>query len=97
MNKLQEQLYKRLKNTYVEVNKTTCNGCPFTGTDESEQIQNYGCLPGPLDIMEMYQKNEGHWKCHSAKRKCGGLTQMMSNNDIPFDKNNTILITSDNP
>jgi hypothetical protein len=74
-----------------------CNGCPCTYTNESEIISNYGCLPDGIDLVRMYLENKGHWKCHSKDRKCGGLTHVLKENKIPFNKNNELLITEDNP
>jgi hypothetical protein len=77
--------------------KTVCNGCPFTYTDESEMISNYGCLPDAHQILEMYLDNKGLWKCHSKDRPCGGLIAMLKENNVPMDKNNELLITEENP
>jgi hypothetical protein len=53
-----------------------CRGCPFSGTDEAEQIQNWGCLPSNSDIVEMYEKKEEVWMCHSnSDRICQGLKE----------------------
>lgn len=58
----------------------SCRACPFAFTDESERIQNYGCLPSPYEIMQM-KKNTGHtWGCHEddeAKTKCRGFMEYM--------------------
>ncbi len=73
-----------------------CSGCPFNYfSDESEKIQNYGCLPDSNQITNMYKNNEGHWKCHSAKRKCGGLSEVLKQLDLP-KMNDKLLVTEEN-
>jgi hypothetical protein len=38
-----------------------CKSCPCTFTDESEQAQNYGCLPDHNQVVDRYLNNEGAW------------------------------------
>jgi len=57
--------------------KRMCNSCPFNYCHpESDQAQNYGCLPSSKDILDL-KDNEGHnWACHSnPKRVCQGLAE----------------------
>ena len=78
----------------AEVNCNTCNGCPCVFTDESEKIQNYGCLPDHNDLVKKYLNNEGIWACHSnPKKPCGGLIQILKSNSIPMDKNNKLILS----
>lgn len=50
-----------------------CKYCPFAFTDESEQAQNYGCLPSPHEIIELKRKTGQNWGCHSNDQKiCEG-------------------------
>ncbi|MED1125288.1 hypothetical protein [Bacillus atrophaeus] len=51
-----------------------CTTCPFAFTDESEMVQNYGCLPTPYDIIQMKRKTGHNWGCHSNEKiKCHGF------------------------
>lgn len=81
----------------AEINKTTCEGCPCVLSDLSDQISNYGCLPEWYNLVEYYLQGQGIWKCHDKNRPCGGLVQVLKQNEIPLDKNNELLITADNP
>jgi len=50
-----------------------CMTCPFSFNNEAEMVQNYGCLPEPLDIIRMKEKSGHNWACHGDETKmCGG-------------------------
>lgn len=51
-----------------------CECCPFAFTDASEEVQNYGCLPTPYEIIQMKRKSGHNWSCHSNEKKiCRGF------------------------
>lgn len=58
-----------------------CITCPFAFTDESEQAQNYGCLPTPLDIIRMKRESGHNWACHhNENQKCKGFEDFVKYN-----------------
>jgi len=53
-----------------------CECCPFAFTDASEEVQNYGCLPTPFDIIQMKRKSGHNWSCHgNENRICQGFVE----------------------
>lgn len=48
-----------------DVLKCSIIECPFAYTDKSEEIQNYACLPYPLEILAMRVLHGKTWACHS--------------------------------
>lgn len=53
----------------------SCITCPFSSSDESAQVQNYGCLPEAHDCVKMYREGKV-WMCHSNEdRVCQGLKE----------------------
>lgn len=55
----------------------SCITCPFAFTEESEQAQNYGCLPTIGDIANMHIVHNINWACHyDADKVCAGFAKM---------------------
>lgn len=55
----------------------SCISCPFVFTEESEQAQNYGCLPTVSNIVNMHKEHNVNWACHyDANRVCSGFATM---------------------
>lgn len=56
----------------------TCTHCPFAFTDESEYVQELGCLPSPWDIIKMKRKSDHNWACHSNEKViCSGFVEFV--------------------
>jgi|GEM_PF-3157087 len=79
--------------------KETCtqcaaNGCPFAFTDKSEMIQNYGCLPTPMEIITMRVAHGKTWACHSNPDKpCLGAIEYLQRHRFPHAVIDPELIT----
>lgn len=70
-----------------------CNSCPLAWTDESERVQNYGCLPSGYDIIRMKEETGNNWACHSnCNRVCQGLIAINEELKLGFDMNSGELI-----
>ena len=75
---------------------STEGACPFAFTEESERAQNYGCLPAPIDIVEMRVKHGKTWACHAAHSKpCKGALKFMRERQIECKVIDTDLVTDE--
>jgi hypothetical protein len=62
---------------------STLGACPFSFTEESEIVQNYGCLPTPYQIIHMRTEHGKTWACHSNPTKpCLGALKYMQEEGI---------------
>ena len=75
---------------------STKGACPFAFAEESENLQNYGCLPEPLEIVEMRVRHGKTWACHANPTKpCAGALRFMKERNIPCKVIDTTLVTED--
>lgn len=63
--------------------KNPCEGCPWAFTEKSEMIQNYGCLPEPMDTIVMRVSYGKTWSCHeNTKKPCVGTLNELRSLDL---------------
>lgn len=82
------------KEPYCTTKECSQTSCPWAFTEESEQIQNYGCLPTPMDIVRMRINHGKTWACHSNTDKpCLGTILALQEKGLPFKVIDPKLIT----
>lgn len=75
---------------------SSVGGCPFSFTEESEQIQNYGCLPTPMEIINMRVKHGKTWACHcNPDKPCAGAIEYLKDNNMEHKVIDKSLLTED--
>lgn len=70
-----------------------CNTCPFNYfSEESDRVQNYGCLPTPLQIVEMCKEENKNWACHGTNELCGGYIAYLKRNKQQININLQLIL-----
>lgn len=69
--------------------KCSKGSCPFADLEESEIVQNYGCLPTKFDIVVMKLHHGKTWACHSNPSKpCLGASRWFAEREVYYQKYN---------
>lgn len=75
----------------------SCDACPFACTDQSEYVQNLGCLPSAFDIIQMKKATGHNWACHESDpqklKLCAGQVQWVKEMDVPVEMKTGGLIS----
>ena len=93
---LDEELIEYILDYSNPKEESSCHktSCPFAVTELSEQVQNYGCLPTPREIIRMRIKSNKTWACHSNDRKpCLGALQYLKAKGLPYNVVDRELVT----
>jgi len=81
---------------HMPCNHKSDSACPFAFTNESEKVQNFGCLPTPMEIRNMRVHHGRTWACHAEPTKpCAGSIQWLKEQGLPYAVINTDLLTED--
>ena len=75
---------------------STIGCCPFSFNDELERVQNHGCLPSPMEIVNMRIIYNKTWACHlNSKKPCLGTLLYLKKKNLPFKVVDKELLTED--
>lgn len=79
--------------------KKECSACPFNFfSEESMQVQNYGCLPEPSHVIDMYKEHDAVWGCHETSEEegnlkaCVGFLKYAKRNGIKVEPKGKIIV-----
>ena len=74
------------------------SACPFSFTEQSEYVQNLGCLPSPYEIRNMRVIHGKSWACHSEPTKpCVGAIRWLKEEGLPYNVIDSELLTEKSP
>ena len=63
-----------------------CVTCPFSSNDQAAEVQKYGCLPEPVDIVRMKRESGHNWACHGDESvMCGGFARYVTRRHPDLD------------
>jgi len=79
----------------TECSQSSSGGCPFNFfSEKSEYAQNAGCLPTPMDIVNMRVVHGKTWACHSNPDKpCLGAINYLIDKGLPHRVLDNKLVT----
>lgn len=78
----------------MSCNNKIDSACPFSFTEQSEYVQNLGCLPTPYEIRNMRVVHGKTWACHENPSKpCTGAINWLKSNDLPYSVIDQNLLT----
>jgi len=74
------------------------SACPFAYTEQSEYVQNLGCLPTPREIVVMRVEHNKTWACHEKPdQPCVGAIRRLKQLGLPYEVADRELLTEQSP
>lgn len=74
------------------------SSCPFAHTTQSDEVQNFGCLPTPYEIIDMRVNHGKTWACHSnPKKPCLGGLRHLRDHGLPYRVLDPNLVSEQDP
>lgn len=63
----------------------TCSACPFSFSDNAENLCNLGCLPSVFEIMQIKKETGLNWACHDDESKiCSGYVEYAAKKGLDY-------------
>lgn len=70
-----------------------CEGCPILiTTEKGAEVDNYGCLPSPVEAVTWYKTTGRLWACHERPEKpCVGLLIRLKKMGLKADTSRPLI------